>query len=123
LGDWKAESGEKMTFESWKEVSPKTFEGLGETRNRSTNELLNSETMRILEMSSEVFFLAKVNHNELPVAFKLTDGTNNKAIFENTGHDFPKKLEYHLISKNKMTVSVSDGKDKGFIIQFIRNDS
>ena len=79
--------------------------------------------MRLVEMSGEIFFLAKVNHNKRPVAFKLTQCLARTAVFENSDHDFPKKLEYKLISGNKLTVTVSDGHDKGFTINFVKRDA
>ena len=43
-------------------------------------------------------------------------------VFENSAHDFPKKLEYRLGIENKLTVIVTGEKDKGFSINFIRRD-
>jgi hypothetical protein len=123
LGDWIADSGEHVTLESWTEVSAGTFEGAGETRSRTTNELVSRESLRLMEMSGELFYLAKVGSNDLPVAFKLTECSGDSAIFENAEHDFPKRLEYRLAGDDKMIVTVTDGKERGFKVSFIkRND-
>jgi len=121
LGDWKTEGGQTTTSESWGEVSPRTFEGRGEARTTDTNELRSSETLRLVEMSGELFYVAKVGHNEVPVAFKLTGCTEESAVFENPDHDFPRRLEYRRTGKNKMLVRVSDGGDKGFQVEFERH--
>ena len=76
-------------------------------------------------MSNEVFYVAKVGHNELPVTFKLTSCSDKSARFENSSHDFPRVLEYTLERAEKeraekLTVYVSDGKDKGFSVHFDR---
>ena len=73
-------------------------------------------------MSGEVFYLAKVASNNLPVPFKLTSCMDNTAIFENTEHDFPKKIAYQLTDRNNIAVSVTGDKGKGFKIEYTRED-
>jgi hypothetical protein len=118
LGDWQASIGEDLTVEAWKAAGPGTFEGMSETRSRTTNELINGESLRLVEMSGEVFYIAKVRHNDLPVAFKMTECSGNRAVFENPAHDFPRRLEYRFVDENKITVNVSDGRDEGFTVNF-----
>lgn len=122
LGHWISDDGKNITLETWQQVSPSTFEGKGETRSKSSDELTSSETLRLVEMANEVFFVAKVAHNEHPVAFKLIQCSNTNSVFENQEHDFPKKLEYSLENENELSVIVSDGQDKGFKINFIKRD-
>ncbi len=119
LGQWKSDDGTTVTKENWIKVSSKTFEGMGSAQNKSNNEILNSETLRLAAMSNEIFYIADVSHNEFPVAFKLTESNDSLAVFENKTHDFPKKIEYQLINMDSMNVTVSDG-DKGFLIKFRR---
>lgn len=122
LGDWTNDDGENIVTESWKRISRLTFEGSGETRSRTSNELKTGESLRLVEMSGDIFYVAKVDHNIRPVAFKLTQCSGTSADFENPDHDFPKKLEYRLNNKNELNVRVSDGKDKRFEINYIRHD-
>ena len=122
LGYWVADDGKTITVESWKKVSPLTFEGFGESRSKSSGERQSRESLRLIEMANELFYVAKPEQNNLPVAFKLTRCSNKSAVFENPAHDFPKKLEYQLSIENKMTVTVSDEKGKSFNITFIRRD-
>lgn len=117
LGHWTSDEGKNVTTESWKRVSPETYEGLGETHSKESKQLISSESLRLVEMANEVFYVAKVAHNEHPIAFKLTQCSSQMAVFENPDHDFPKKLEYQL-DKNQLTVIVSDGKEKGFKVSF-----
>lgn len=120
LGAWVAESGERTTLESWQELSPQTFEGRGEIRSTATSELLFGESLRIVEMSGELFYLVKVNENDLPVAFKSIECSETGAVFVNADHDFPRRLEYRVIGADRMVVLVSDGADEGFEIRFTR---
>ena len=124
VGNWNSENNKLKINEIWKRISGKTFEGSGSTYSIEKNQIVSSETLRIVEMSGEVFYIAKVASNDLPVAFKLTSCTAETAIFENSQHDFPKKLSYQLNKDKNITVFVSGEEGKGFSIEFIReNDS
>lgn len=120
LGDWVA-GGDKTVFhESWADVGPQTFEGMGSERSMADGEVIGSEALRLVEMAGGVFYIAKVAHNELPVAFRLTECGTNRLVFENPAHDFPRRLEYRQEAGGRMAVAVSDGKDKGFTLNFER---
>ena len=68
-------------------------------------------------MQDQLFFLAKVNGNDLPVAFKATKCSGNSIQFENPKHDFPQRLIYTR-GKNSLKVEVSDEQGKGFSMAF-----
>ena len=48
------------------------IEGAGATRESGSSTVETTETLRLVEMSGEVFYLAKTRQNPLPVAFKLS---------------------------------------------------
>ncbi|MCJ8321059.1 MAG: DUF6265 family protein [Colwellia sp.] len=124
VGHWNSENSKLKINESWQRISAKTFEGSGSTYSIEKKKIVSSETLRLVEMSGEVFYVAKVASNDLPVAFKLTSCTTKTAIFENSLHDFPKKISYQMNKDKNITVFVSGEKGKGFSIEFIReNDS
>lgn len=81
--------------------------------------LRESESLRLVVMAGEVYYLAKVPHNPLPVAFRLSEGGDRSAVFTNPDHDFPRRIEYHL-GDGVLTVRVSDGGEKGFELRFTR---
>jgi hypothetical protein len=110
-----------ISNEIWKEASPLTFEGSGEVRAKVTKEIQSSETMRLVLMGGEIFYLAKVSHNQRPVAFRLTSCKYNRAIFENSDHDFPRSIDYQLETENSLIVIVGDGKEKGFKVNYTRD--
>ncbi|KZN39864.1 DUF6265 family protein [Pseudoalteromonas luteoviolacea] len=118
VGDWHSENSKLKINESWKRVSNKTFEGYGSTYSVQKSRIVSSETLRLVEMSGEVFYFAKVASNELPVAFKLTSCSDKTAMFVNSKHDFPKKIKYQLTEDKNMHVFVSGEKGKGFSIKF-----
>ena len=108
LADWVSAEG---PTESWHRAGARTFEGAGTSGP-------GSEALRLVEMSGQVFYIAKVAHNELPVAFKLVECSDALLVFVNPAHDFPRRLEYRRTAADAMTVAVSDGGDRGFEIHF-----
>ena len=124
IGNWNSENSKLKINESWQRISAKTFEGSGYTYSIEKKKIVSTETLRLVEMSGEIFYVAKVASNDLPVAFKLTNCTANMAVFENSQHDFPKKIHYQIDEAKNITVFVSGENDKGFSIEFVKeNDS
>ena len=121
-GQWVSVSGQSVTSENWQPLSDSSWEGSGETRDKTSGELRESESLRLVSMAGEVFYIAKVAHNKYPVGFTLTQCGDTRAVFENPEHGFPKKIEYLLQPSGDLHVHVSDGSDKGFEIHFQKTD-
>jgi uncharacterized protein (TIGR02246 family) len=121
LGDWVAEGSKTSFHESWTEVAPHTFEGAGIERAKPDGSIRGGEVLRLVEMAGAVFYLSKVTHNELPVAFRLNECTDGRFVFDNPAHDFPRRLEYLRAPDGGLTVNVSDGGEKGFSLDFSRS--
>lgn len=120
LGTWRTTGASRVSEEQWTRITPDTWEGTGRTLDSATGRVLGVESLRLVHMSGEVFYLAKVDHNELPVAFRLTRSGPGQAVFENRSHDFPKVLDYRVAGGDSISVRVSDGADKGFTLDFVR---
>ena len=122
LGTWIADDGENSVIEEWHSVGGGTFEGSGRTVSRRTGAVVGSESLRLVAMSSVVYYIAKVSHNAYPVAFALTACTAGRLVFENPGHDFPKRIVYSMRPDDGIDVEVSDGRDQGFTLRFRHAD-
>ncbi|MBN1880511.1 hypothetical protein JW823_10405 [bacterium] len=118
-GDWISRQDDSFTIESWSRISPSTLEGTGRTEKIDEPQTISSESLRIVIMSGIVFYIAKVAHNELPVAFRLTEASSDTLIFENPAHDFPTRISYTFTNKDRLSVRVSAG-DRGFVLEFTR---
>lgn len=120
LGDWTADGNDTTFHESWKELGPRTFEGTGVERAKPDGAAKGGESLRLVEMAGGVFYISKVTHNELPVAFRLNVCSDGVFVFDNPEHDFPKRLEYRRQPDGRLKVTVSDGAGKGFALDFAR---
>jgi hypothetical protein len=120
LGEWVAD-GAKSTFrESWTARGPQTWEGRGVETSKADPAKASGEALRLVEMADGVFYLSKVTHNELPVAFRLSECANGHFVFVNPSHDFPKRLDYVREGEDRLKVRVSDGAEQGFTLDFAR---
>jgi len=120
LGDWVADGSKSGFHESWREVSSQTFEGTGVERSKADGKARGGEVLRLVEMAGGVFYVSKVTHNDLPVAFRLSECEGGRFVFVNPAHDFPRRIEYAQREQERLTVKVSDGADKGFTLEFTR---
>ncbi len=118
-GHWQYQGDGQKVRESWWAVSENTMEGEGQTRTTS-NERVSAETLRIVAMSNMVFYLAKVDSNLLPIAFKLIDCESNRLVFENKEHDFPQTIIYQLVDDNHIHVKVLGKDNTQLIMDYIR---
>ncbi|MEL7312804.1 MAG: DUF6265 family protein [Pseudomonadota bacterium] len=123
LGDWHQVRQETVRSESWIRVAPGVYRGLGQLLERDGGEVRFSEALLIYEIDGAITYMAHVAENDLPVPFKLTTLNESRAVFENPTHDFPRRLDYQLVDDCRLTVSVSDGADQGFSLNFTRMDS
>ena len=71
----------------------------------------------------DLAYVAKVAHNERPVAFRLSECEAGRFAFVNPEHDFPRRLEYVRVGEDAMRVRVSDGAENGFELDFRRQQA
>jgi hypothetical protein len=117
IGDWTDASNK--TKESWKAVSSATYEGEGSIK--KDNQWTTYESLRLVEMGGGLFFIAKVGHNPLPVAFKAEQCTTESITFVNQAHDFPKALQYHRVANNQLLIEVRGAEGKGFKLSLAKS--
>lgn len=118
-GSWQEDKQDQKTIENWKIVSEDSIEGTGEIYN-GKGDRISFESLRIVQMSDEIFYIAKVTHNDFPTSFKLVKCGYNKFEFENLNHDFPKNITYLFKEPDRLLVTVTGDNDEGFNINFQR---
>lgn len=115
-GKWQTHKGDDIITEQWKTLSDVTMEGVGFTQNQGESGKAY-ETLRILEMSGDLFLLAKVAHNDMPIPFKAVNCHDDSIVFINKKHDFPNQLHYQL-ANGVLVVDVRDNQGNGFELSF-----
>lgn len=123
LGKWQTEKTidrETIIKERWIKVSDKTFEGLGQVVDTQGN-LKSQETLRLVNLSGEIYFIAKVTENPLPISFKAAKCDGKSVWLENHEHDFPQQIIYSHSDKG-LNARVQNKDGKGFTVDFRRDE-
>ena len=103
-GRWVAETGERWTEEHWTDARGGAMFGIGRSGEGAT--ATNYEYMRIAADGAGVVSFWGSPGGKPAVAFKLVSITPGRAVFENTAHDFPTRIEYRRTG-DEMVATVS----------------
>lgn len=116
-GTWQIEG--KQNFESWKMVGS---EMIGEAYKTNGSERHVSETLEIKAEGEKLIYTATVkNQNQgKGIEFILQPVKDQLYSFENPEHDFPNKIQYKILSKTELQVSVLGKDGKGFSYKMIK---
>ena len=105
-GDWQRESSKSITKESWRRVSETALEGSSSRVSKASGETIFGESLLLTKMGGDIFYIAKVAENALPIPFKLVNFSETEAVFENPVHDFPQRIRYRRDGENAFTAIV-----------------
>ncbi len=119
-GTWKMEA--KENYESWEKLDNKL---VGESFKIRNGEKHISETIEINIQNNAIVYTPTVfNQNEgKGIPFVLKSNQGNLFSFENVNHDFPKKIQYKILSETELYVSVLGDDDKGFSYTLIKQSN
>lgn len=107
IGQWQNNSPEGNATEVWDKLNDSTF--IGKSYFVVGKDTVSSETIRLEQNGSELFYIPTVKEQNAgqPVKFTLTNSSNNQLVFENSKHDFPQKISYTKISKDSLLAEIS----------------
>ena len=122
IGRWENVNGDKGVGERWVKLNATTLGGVGYSFERQDTTF--TETLRIEQINSDIFYVADVPHNPGPVRFKLVQFDEHSAVFENPKHDFPNRIIYIRQGKDSLHVRIegmgeTEGRKADF--RFVRN--
>jgi hypothetical protein len=111
VGIWKVEG--KETYEAWTIENDKL---LGESFKKRGEQKYVTETLEIKKEGGKWVYIVTVKNqnNGKGIPFTLQEVKDDLYSFENPAHDFPKKIQYKILTKNSLQVSVLGAGDKGF---------
>jgi hypothetical protein len=106
VGEWKRDGRRGEVYESWQRLSDRTIEGDSWIVSSSDGKEYPIESLLLIEMAGELFYIPKVAENEYPVPFRRTSMEPGHVVFENPTHDFPQKIIYHRNGDHGLTVTI-----------------
>ncbi|MEP6673513.1 MAG: DUF6265 family protein [Ferruginibacter sp.] len=110
-GTWKMETKKGILLEEWKLVHKDYMQSRG-CFIKGTDTTVN-EKVALENKTDGIFYTSTVEeqNNKQPVPFRLTSSENKIFIFENTEHDFPKRIVYELISRDSLHAWIDDAEE------------
>ncbi len=71
------------------------------------------ENISLRQNGKDVFYIpVTINqNNQKPVKFKMASSGNNKFVFENPAHDYPKRIVYEIVNADSVHAFIDDGND------------
>lgn len=123
IGSWEGKNSRGIMYENWTRLSDDVMQGRSFTIVEGDTAF--SETMRIQQFETDVYYIVKVSHNEYLISFKLIEKGAKDVTFENLEHDFPNRIFYSL--KGDDLYARIEGKGKGdrasIDFHFLRKDN
>lgn len=108
-GDWELEGGGSTTEERW--IEPRGGAMLGVSRTVAGGKMVFFEFLRIETRKDELFYVAQPGGAK-PTPFKLVELKDQRAVFENKEHDFPKRILYSKTKDGLDARIEGDGSEK-----------
>lgn len=120
LGVWKIEN--KETYETWEKNTSIEFQGQSYKNVNGTKHV--SETLTLKILNDKIVYGATVSNQNggKTIYFELNNSNEDLISFENETHDFPKKIQYKVINKNKLLVNVLGENNQGFSYYLIKQE-
>ncbi|MDH5412974.1 MAG: DUF6265 family protein [Flavobacteriaceae bacterium] len=117
VGTWKMEG--KENYESWEKLDHILK---GKSYKIVDGQKIVTEIIELKSDGNQIFYTPTVfDQNEgKPIQFILLKLNKNEFSFENSDHDFPKKIQYKKYSENELLISVFGENDKGFSYRLIK---
>ena len=111
-GRWENEMGGIKTVEIWQQKPGNSFLVKGFMLENA--DTIFSEQITVAAKRGNIYYTVSIpdQNNGKPIAFKLTENTKNKAVFENPEHDFPQKISYWQTAADTVQISI-EGVVKG----------
>ena len=108
-GVWLMKTKKGFIGEEWKKVDANYLQNRGFTIKGS--DTITNERVALRNNQDGIYYISTVEdqNNKQPVAFKLSSADNNTFVFENAGHDFPKRITYQLVSKDSLSACIDGG--------------
>ncbi|MEO6719201.1 MAG: DUF6265 family protein [Ferruginibacter sp.] len=108
-GVWLMKTKNGFIGEEWKKVDANYLQNRGfMIRGTDTT---TTESVALRNKEDGIYYTSTVEdqNDKQPVAFKLTSADNNIFVFENAEHDFPKRITYHLVTKDSLSAWIDGG--------------
>lgn len=108
LGNWQKVDSTGILLESWSVKNDSTLAGSSYFIS-AKGDTIHSEVIELAENQEHLIYTATIKgeNNDNPIPFLLIESSDSLLVFENTKHDYPKKIKYKLKSNKAIIATVS----------------
>lgn len=108
-GTWCMKTKRGAVCEEWIKLDKNNLQGKGYFI-RGDDTLIN-ERVALANTKEGIVYTSTVENqnNKTPIAFKMTKAEGNMFVFENSQHDFPKRIVYNLAAADSLHAYIDDG--------------
>lgn len=112
-GKWQMHKNKEIIVEEWEKFSTTAMSGKS-YKVKANKDTVSLETMQLKVVNGKTYFIPVTanENNAKPVMFTLTTSANNKFVFVNLKHDYPKRIVYHIINKDSVHAWIDDNFDQ-----------
>lgn len=110
-GSWKTETRRGTIYEEWKKQSATLMKG--RSYKLKDADTLVLENISLVQDGKDIFYIPVTSNqnNQQPVKFRMASSGNNKFVFENAVHDYPKRIIYEILNSDSVHAFIDDGTD------------
>lgn len=107
IGTWENKSDKGNLLEIWKKANDSVYEG--ESYFVKEKDTLHSEQMQLKQKGEKLFYISAIKgqNKDKPLQFNQNIEIEKQLVFQNHATDYPKKIIYKPISKDKITIEIS----------------
>lgn len=107
LGKWENKSDDGNLLEIWKKANDSLF--IGESYFIKEKDTLHSEKIELQQRGENLVYVSTIKgqNNDKPVDFKHNIEIEKQLVFENPKNDYPRKIVYKPIAKDRIFIEVS----------------
>lgn len=108
-GRWLMKTKKGFIGEEWKKVDDNYLQNRGFMI--KDNDTIITERVALRNSEDGIYYISTVTdqNDRQPVAFKLTSSAGSVFVFENAGHDFPKRITYQLVTNDSLSAWIDGG--------------
>lgn len=112
-GTWQFSAGDTTVFETWGAPRADVLLGTGQTVRGDRT--VGFEFLRIVQREDGLVYIAQPEGGA-PTEFPLVDSGEGLFVFENPGHDHPRRITYTIVGE-EMTVTL-EGSEPTQVLRF-----
>lgn len=107
IGEWERNSVEGNLKEIWKPKNDSTF--ISESYFIKGKDTLHFEQIQLQQTDDDLVYISTIRgqNNDKPITFIQNKEEEKQLVFENLTNDYPQKITYSKISKDRIQIQIS----------------